>query len=134
MSKFTKQIKKTYKFEGDTVVVVMKRLHRKDAITLAPFMSQPDKDGQITMAFEDSLKFADKSCEVLLTHVVSLTGLTDDETEKGEMTKEDLFGEEGATYFMSLISEMMSDLMAASFAGATEEKKLEVPQEDTLKE
>jgi len=120
MSKFTKQIKKTYKFEGDTVVVVMKRLHRKD--------------GQITMAFEDSLKFADKSCEVLLTHVVSLTGLTDDETEKGEMTKEDLFGEEGATYFMSLISEMMSDLMAASFAGATEEKKLEVPQEDTLKE
>ena len=133
MSKFTKQIKRVYIFEDDTVSVSMKRLKRKDAIKLAPFMSEPDKDGKVTMAFEDSLKFADKACEVLLKYTTNFEGLKEEDGTPLKIA--DIFGEEGSTYFMGLISEMMADLMEASFVGGEEdEKKSDVQQEDTLKE
>jgi len=127
MSKFTKQIKRVYQFEDDTVSVSMKRLKRKDAIKLAPFMSEPDENGQVSMAFEDSLKFADKACEVLLKYTTVFEGLK--EEDGTPIPLEDVFGEEGETYFMELTSNMMSDLMEASFVGE-KEKKLDKPLED----
>ncbi|MCK5609649.1 hypothetical protein KAR91_47690 [Candidatus Pacearchaeota archaeon] len=141
MSKFTKQITKTYEFEGDNVVVKMKRLKRKDAIKLAPFMTEPDEDGKVKMKFEESLNFMEESCKVLMKYVTSFTGLTDNEDKdlvEGEpvyMTAKEVLGEDGSTYFMNLISLMISDLMQASFAGGDKEKKsLDVQQEDISKE
>lgn len=131
MSKFTKQINKTYEFDGDKVTITMKRLKRKDAIKLAPYMVEPDKDGKVSMKFEDSLLFVDKACEVLSTHVTTMTGLFDSDSEV--ITKEEVFGDGTETYFMSLISEVIGDLMEASFTGF-DEKKSGKPQQDTSTE
>lgn len=132
MSKFTKQIKKTYEFEGDTIQVSMKRLKRKDAIKLAPFISSGDEDGKVSMSFEDSLVFADKSSSILNKYVTDFTGLKEEDGTPLEVS--DIFGDDGEVYFIGLISEMMADLMEASFVGDSEkEKKLDVPQADTLK-
>lgn len=130
MSKFTKQIVRTYPFEGDTVAVKMDRLKRKDAIKLAPFMTEPDENGKVSMKFEASINFMDKACGILSKYVTEFSGLTND--DGGQIPKEDVLGEDGATYFMTLISLMISDLMQASFAGSDKEKKsLDVQQEDT---
>ena len=132
MSKFTKQIKRTYTFEDDTVQVSMKRLKRKHAIKLAPFMAEPDENGLVKMTFADSMEFADKACEVLSDYVTSFEGLKEEDGTPIELS--DVFGEDGATYFMDLVSNMMSDLMEASFIGGKEkEKKLDEPQEGTSK-
>ncbi len=131
MSKFTKQIKRSYSFQDDTVLVSMKRLKRKDAIKLAPFMSEPDEDGKVKMSFESSLNFADKACEVLSKYTTSFEGLKEEDGTPLEVV--DIFGEDGSTYFMELISEMMADLMEASFVGGEDtEKKLDAPLVDTL--
>ena len=131
MSKFTKQVKKEYTFEDDIVKVSMSRLKRKDAIKLAPFMTEPDESGNVMMKFEDSLIFADKACEILSKYVTSFEGLKEDDGTP--LTVEDIFGEDGSTYFMELVSSMMSDLMEASFAGGSE-KKLDAQPADTSEE
>jgi len=129
MSKFTKQISKTYDFQGDTVRVKMKRLKRKDAIKLAPLMSEPDKDGNVKMSLYDSMEFVGVANEVLLNCVTSFSGLLNEEEEP--IFKEEIFGEESEVYFMELTSQIMGDLMEASFASGDKEKKSKRQPKDT---
>ena len=128
MSKFTKQFKKEYNFEGDVVCVTMTRLKRKDAIKLAPYMSEPDEDGKVSMALEDSMKFADAANEIILKNIVEFSGLYDGANL--QLNKEDVFGEDSEVYFMPLTSDIITDLMEESFVGGGDEKKLEKQQAD----
>jgi len=132
MSKFTKQFRTTYNFEGDVVNVTMTRLKRKDAIKLAPFMTEPDEDGKVTMALEDSMKFADAANVILVNCITEFEGLKD--AGGNALSKEDVFGAESEAYFMSLTSEIISDLMDASFVGADDEKKSNEHHKDTSTE
>lgn len=130
MSKFTKHFKRSFPFDGDTVEVTMTRLKRKDAIKLAPFMTEPDENGKVTMALEDSMKFADVASAVIMKNIITFTGLNDEDGIG--LNVDDVFGEEAEAYFMPLVSEIISDLMDASFVGTEDEKKLEKPVNDTL--
>ena len=129
MSKFTKQFKKEYNFEGDVISVTMTRLKRKDAIKLAPYMNEPDEDGKVSMALEDSMKFADAANEIILKNIVEFSGLYDGANV--QLNKEDVFGEDSEVYFMPLTSDIITDLMEESFVGGGDEKKLEKPRVDT---
>lgn len=131
MSKFTKSITRTYQFDGDTVVVTMARLKRKDALRLAPHISDPDEDGNVKMSFGDSMEFVEVSSDVLLGYVSSFSGLVDDQGTP--ITIEDVCGEDSEVYFMGLISDMMGDLMKASFIGEDKAKKSGAKPAETSK-
>lgn len=130
MSKFTKQIKRTYQFEGDEITIIMGRLKRKDAIKLAPYMTEPDKDGIVKMRFEDSMMFADVSCDILKKYISSMSGMVD--ADGHTQSIDDIFGEEGGTYYMNLVAEVMGDLLDASFSSSDVEKKSVKQSDDTL--
>jgi len=132
MSKFTKQIKRTYQFDGDEVYVVMDRLKRKDALKIAPLMNEPDENGKVKMSFEDSMKFTDVASGILKKYITVFTGLKDEDGVA--LVIEDIFGEDGAVYFMELISEIIGDLMEASFATEDNEKKSESTPTSTSQE
>ena len=132
MSKFTKQIKTVYNFDGDVINVTMDRLKRKDALKIAPLMNEPDEDGKVQMSFEDSMKFADVASGILKKYITVFTGLKD--ADGNALDVADIFGEEGAVYFMELISEIISDLMEASFTTKETEKKSEATSQSSLPE
>ncbi len=123
MSKFTKSITRTYQFEGDTVVVVMDRLKRKHALKLIPYMSEPDEDGKVIMKLDESMDFMDVASDILAKHVTSITGLLDGNGEIVPINA--VIGEDGTSYFIELSTEIMADLMEASFMKQKDEKKSE---------
>jgi len=132
MSKFTKQIKRTYQFDGDEIQITMDRLKRKDALKIAPLMTEPDENGKVAMSFEDSMKFADVASSILKKYITVFEGLKDG--DGNALSVGDIFGEEGAVYFMELVSEIISDLMEASFTNKETEKKSESTQENSSSE
>jgi len=132
MSKFTKHIKRTYEFDGDTVEVVMARMKRKDAVKIAPKMGQPNEEGDITMTVEQSIKFTDESADMLAKYVVSLDGLK--EEDGTPIDKDALLGEEGPVYFLELLSKMFADLLNASFVKKDDAKKSEGQSEPSTNE
>lgn len=121
MSKFTKSITRTYDFEDDTVTVTMNRLKRKHALKLIPHIGEPDEDGRVVMNLDESMEFMDLAAGMLTQYITSMVGLVDD--EGAQISVDDAFGEEAESYFIQLASDIMSDLMEASFIKPKDEKK-----------
>lgn len=107
MSKFTKTVRRTFTCEGDEVVVVLKRLKRKDMMRLMPYMKS-EADGEAIGAM-DSLEMLDFSADLLPDYIVSMTGLLDEDGKELEFS--DIAGE---AYFMTLLSEICMALFEAS--------------------
>lgn len=121
MSYFTKKIIKTYEFEGDTVVVEMDRLKKKDAIKLAPKLGEPDEEGNFKLSFADQMEFTKAADDMLTKYVTKFEGLKD--ADGNAMQLADVCGDESASYFMTLLSNIFGDLMSNSFAKVEDEKK-----------
>lgn len=107
MSKFTKTVRRTFEFEDDEVVVVLRRLKRKDMMKLMPYMKGVE-DGE-SIGTMDSIQMLDFSADMLIDYVVSMTGLIDGDGD--EMNFSDIAGE---AYFMNLISEICMALFEVS--------------------
>lgn len=138
MSQFTKHVKGTFEFDGDTVNVVLRRLKRKDAMKLLPYMGEPDAEGKFVMAFNDQMEMMNVATDLLKDsdYIFEMSGLT---IEGREVVKtgnnianpedwDDLF--ENA-YFMPLLSDIMSHLMDESFIKEGDAKKSEDLQDGT---
>ena len=120
MSNYTSTYTATYEFDGDTVQVKSKRLKRKDALKLAPYMNVDD-DGNVAMNLEKSIEFIDKSADVLKKNVVEFTGLVDADGEP--IALGDILSDDGDTYFMPLVSDIIGGLIEHSFLKGDTEKK-----------
>ena len=113
MSNFTKSLVEKFNFDGDEVTVTFTRLKRKHLISLAPHMTA---DGNI--AFSDQVKFMDAAAEVLPDIITSMTGLKD--SDGNALTVEDVVNE---TYFVGLVSDLMTKVMEHSFVQGEQVKK-----------
>lgn len=114
MSKFTKNFTVTKEFDGDTVIVNMSRMKRKDALKLAPYMNKITDGDTTKLTFEDNMQMVDAAANLLPKYVNSITGLYIDETEvtKDSELFTDMLEE---VYFMELVSELIGDLVQNSF-------------------
>lgn len=113
MGNFTRTFSKTIEFDGDTISYTMKRLKRKKALDLAPYMTYDD-DGNLKMTFEDQLKFVEVGATLLGDHLTEFSGLVVEgqEVQLNSTEFKEIFEE---AYFMPLISELFNDLMSESF-------------------
>lgn len=130
MSQFTKHVKGTLTFDGDTVEVTMRRLRRKDAMKLVPYMGEPDEDGNFVMQFSDQMQMMDVAADLLQKsdYVFELSGLNLNghelkKTGENVSNQEDWDDMFENAYFMPLLSDMMSFLMSESFVKEETVKK-----------
>jgi len=123
MSKFTKRITRTYKFDGDVLTVEMDRLKRKDALSIMPHLPKMEDDGEtLKMDQKQQAKLMEVSGDILQKYLVTIIGLTmDDKPVTSEEAIILLFDQ---SYFMELQSDILSDLFTASFNSEDKEKKL----------
>ena len=70
MSRFTKNITKEFDFDGDNVTVTMKRLKRKDALKLMPYIGEPNEQGEVEMTFNDQMEMIDVGGDMLKKYIV----------------------------------------------------------------
>lgn len=77
MGTFTATVRKEYKFDGDDIVVTMKRIKRTDMMSLMKFRP---KGNAKTIAKEVSADMLDAFAAMLPEYVVSITGGPDIET------------------------------------------------------
>lgn len=127
MGNFTKDITKSYEFDGDKINVTMQRLKRADAMSLAPYMKQTS-DG-VAMSFKDQVEFIDAAANVLPNCVTNITGLIIDGAEASFEEAKVIYTE---MYFMPLISQIVRDLVAESFITSQQADEVKKPQENTL--
>lgn len=129
MGNFTKAFTRTYEFDGDNISVEFTRLKRKDAMTLAPYITDGGED--VKVAFKDQLEFLNAASEILPTCIVKFRGLTIEGQLISELHEDFklIFSE---IYFMELLSDMLGDLMEASFLQSGERDDIKKPQENTL--
>lgn len=121
MGTYTRSVTKEYEFDGDKITVNFKRLLRSDAMELSPYMQARD-DGSVTMSMQTQFQFADVAAKVLKNCINTFSGLKIDGievTEKSDLYLT-LFSD---VYFMSLLMQIMGDVMTCSFMAGDTEKK-----------
>lgn len=128
MSKFTPSITRTYEYEGDTVTIVMNRLKRKDAVKMMPFFGEPDENGNYKMSVQQQMVLLDNCADIIRKNVVSITGMSFDEAVNDVIAV--VFDE---AYFLELLSDILNDMIEASFTKAEHVKKSVPKPDDTLK-
>jgi hypothetical protein len=105
MSKFTPLVKFETSFEGDKVVIQLRRLKRKAMMKLTPFLTEGDEgDGKL-----DEMAIMGVATEILPEHVASFKGLF--QADGTEITFKEAIEE---SYFMGLITEMIQELFRIS--------------------
>ena len=129
MSSYTKSIKCEFEFEGDKVNITMGRMNRKDAMSLMPFFGDPGPDGKIAMNFTSQMEMLDAASDLLPKYIKSMTGLKD---EDGEDISIKTICEEA--YFLNLISEIIAELVDASFLTEKKVKKSHAQPAKTIQE
>jgi len=110
MSNFTPSVKCSFEFEGDTVLVTLARLKRKDLVKLAPYMDAGDAEGN--MGGMDAIQLLDFSSALLPEYIKSFSGLRT--ADGNELTFEQIAGE---AYFQSLIADLVQRLFEISNMG-----------------
>lgn len=121
MGSYTRSVTKFYDFDCDKITVNFKRLLRSDAMELSPYM-QTKEDGSVTMSMQTQFEFADVAAKVLKKAINTFSGLTIDGKEVTEKSDEynSVFED---VYFMSLLMQIMGDVMSCSFMAGDTEKK-----------
>lgn len=134
MGNFTKSVTNTYSFDGDQIQVTFRRLKRHEALQLTPYFSQ--EDGDTTMTFKDQMEMSSAVCDLFPDIILSLSGLYIDGKEvvykKGD--KDTDFDEfVSNAYFLTVHTELMTDILNDSFVKESEEKKSEALPKNTLR-
>lgn len=138
MSKFTPKVTKQYEFDGDTINVTFRRLKRAEALTLAPY-ARTEADG-ITVSFENQIKLLEVTGELLPNVIERFTGLFIDDVEVDYIKDGDTKNLDGwnsfleEAYFFQLHSDILLDILNASFLSGDDKKKLQSSPESTGKE
>ncbi len=147
MGNFTKTIKETYEFDGDKIIVHMKRLTRVNANIISPHVeltatrvrqvkNQMGDDFNEEAAMSKALtpaemsEYLDAAAKVLGDSVTLISGLyiEGEEVKVGSSEFEIVLN---SVYFIELIMMMIADLMNNSYMEKEEEKKSEGQPEDT---
>lgn len=121
MGTYTRSVTKFYDFDGDKITVNFKRLLRSDAMELSPYM-QTKEDGTVTMSMQTQFEFSNVAAKVLKKCILSFSGLMIDGKEVTEKS-EDYDAVFDDVYFMSLLMQIMGDVMSCSFMAGDTEKK-----------
>lgn len=131
MARYTTKFPCTIEFDGDSLECQLRRMKRKHVALASPYM-QRAHNGDITMSFDDQLKFLEVAAEVLEDCLVGISGLViDDEPFDKEKHLEIVLDD---SYFLSLITDLFSNLMQQSFLSGDDQKKLLKNQDDTSNE
>lgn len=137
MGNFTLTIKKYYKFDGDHITVVMRRLSRVNALLITPHINKiasADVEGDnATMAPETAMEYMEAAGKVLRESIVSIDGMF----IEGQEVKPDnklLDTVLDSIYFLNFIMDVTNDLVSESFMRESDEKKSEEQQQGALKE
>jgi len=125
MSRFTKTFTVTKEFDDDTITIVMERMKRTEALSLAPFFKE-DANGNQMISFEDRPKMMDVMSEILPRCVKSFTGCKDE--FGADMTFAEVLEE---AYFISLVQEIINELFQHSYSSGVSSKKSEAPLPST---
>lgn len=126
MSSYLKQIRYETKFDGDTVVAVMRPLEFADLLTIDPLLTVTSeaRDRMRDAVSSSDLKrledevgragaaVVNKALEVLPRYIISLEGLIDNEGQP--ITVQEVLG---SGYFVQLVSELITTLRAKSTPG-----------------
>ena len=120
MSKFTRNIKRDFEFDGDKITIVMSRMKNSDFHKLASDLSIDNSTGKPFMkaSFANQTEFLNRAAEILPNRVESMEGLTDEDGV--ELTIDDIIDEQ---YFMPLISEIFAALAQSSVIGGVKKTK-----------
>lgn len=134
MSNFSKRFTKEISFDGDEVVVEMRRMKRKDALKLSTFMSVGDGDDEVKMSFTDQFEMIDVAADMLPKYLISIKGLFIDDVEVSISDDDTMKIVYEEAYFISLLSEIISVLMQKSFLNedGVEKKSVKSPESDTV--
>lgn len=140
MGKFTVNVKKEYEFDGDKVVVTMKRLSRFNANVINPHIARiseradkarrsegEDYDKSKLLTAEEMNEYMEATATVLKDSIVDIKGLYIESNEVA--VNSDLFNAVlEQVYFTELLVRIVNDLVAESHLTGEEEKKSEEPQ------
>ena len=132
MGNFTRQITKTYSFDGDQISIVFRRLKRHEALQLAPFFKE--ENGETVMTFKDQLEMSNAVCDLLPDVILFLDGLVIDGVNVNYQSGQESEGFEdfvSNAYFLPLHTELMTDILDSSFVKETDEKKSEGSHKNT---
>ena len=140
MSKFTPMVVLEVEFKddvrgegegepvNDVVHVEAERFKKKDILALTPYMKQND-EGDFVMSFSDQIEMSEVMSNVLPKRIKKFSGLKD--ANGAEISLEDAIEE---SYFMTLIIEIITQLMDASTVKEKKVKKLESTSGSDTKE
>ena len=137
MGNFTLNIKKEYSFDGDNIVVVMRRLSRVNALLITPHINKiasADVEGDnATMAPETAMEYMEAAGKVLRESIVSIEGMF---IEGKQVKANDQLFETvlDSIYFLNFIMDVTNDLVSESFMRESDEKKSEEQQQGVQKE
>jgi len=112
MSNYTRNIVKTFEFDGDSITVEFSRLKRKHLMALSPFLSD---DG--AMKFSDQMEMINAASEFIPELIQSFDGLKD---SNGDVISLSEVLEE--SYFTPLVSDILSAIMDVSFLNQADVK------------
>lgn len=114
MAGYTRLVKDSFEFEGDTVEVVFRRLKRTEYMQLAPFVEMT-KSGGADMTFESVNQMYDIIDEIIPAVVKEFKGLViDGETLIYVSSKED----ESHEIFNEIITEAYFSVLIQSLLGS----------------
>lgn len=108
MSKFTKQYKEVFKFDGDEVECVLSQLKRVHLMQISPEL----RKGDDTFAILEAAKNAFNEC------IVSISGLKN--SDGVQLAVNDIIDE---AYFSPLMMDILNSLLLKSSVGRDAEKK-----------
>lgn len=121
MGNFTKEVTNNYQFDGDNITVSFKRLSRKDAMKLLPFIKAKE-DGTMVMEIKEQFEFAEIASNILKGNITNFVGMFmgGEQVVIGSEKYNTVFED---VYFTSLIADIIKDIMEVSFLNSTVEKK-----------
>lgn len=95
-------------FDGDDIIITATRLTVKDMMLLSKFF---DKEKGV-MRFNNPLEVCETAAVILPQHIVSISGCK--KQDGTEVTKEEFNAAMGEFYFVPMIGELFTKLMAVS--------------------
>lgn len=119
MGNFTNKVTKTFHFDGDEIQVEFTRMKNKHFVLIAPYLVLEDSEPKaLRSGMLRSVKLVVESKQVLKECVISIEGLKSSDGTK--MSLDDILDE---TYFISLLDQMLGQLMDASVLREVDIKK-----------
>ena len=121
MSRFTPAVEAEFEFEGDRVVVTLRRLSNKQMVALAPHLApDPAAPAALRSGVIRSAALIANSREVILECVTGFAGLKD--STGAALTLDAVLDE---AYFLPLLDQVFSELLKVSVLTEADAKKLD---------